>query len=420
MNFGKSILLASCLCLFGGVASGAQLLSFDYADDAAAQADWTLSGDYAAGGSLAPVVTASLADKAEGSSALKIEYTHSASPYYVAYLAKAFASPVDMSSMKEITFKVKADAAVASDLWMILRFRSTNGRVCRYVSDNTFPADGTWKNVTVSLAQMNFAGWEPHDPFDHFNMAAVDQFAIGLMKNDATATAGTVNVLIDDLQFGASSTLVNEMLVDDFEYADEAAMKAVWAEFNGTPADATLTYGLTTGAVGAKALTFNVANMQSNHTYQVSKDFAQPVDMSDVAYVQMWMKGTRSNPSQFLLYLQDNTGNRVRAWIRTGMDTPVWDCYWLFFDVAPVTNPANPAEFYGEYQDAGDGNNAVQPWHETYWDGDNLGVTDLSNIVKIILTPGTGAGPVTTDLQFDHIVFGSAVDPASVSDWTLY
>lgn len=81
-------------------------------------------------------------------------YNYHGNEWYYMKITKTFPSPIDISSARRFSMWLKGDPAADGDCLWYIRFFSQNGRVFRYVHGGGLAVDGTWKQVSFDLIDM--------------------------------------------------------------------------------------------------------------------------------------------------------------------------------------------------------------------------------------------------------------------------
>ncbi|MEI7633714.1 MAG: hypothetical protein WCK47_05485 [bacterium] len=426
MRSFTKILSTMVICAsLAGAAAAIQIDGFNYADDAAAQAEWIQGGDWNSAGNVgdkSSTVTASLTDKVEGISALKIDYTYTANFYYFVGYFKTYSEPLDLSAAKKFTIWVKTGDNTAADLWFIMKLVSGNGQNFRYVSWNfTFPGGNTWTKLELPLSLQGHDGWSPHNPFDNVDMKDIRNISISLMKSDGNTNPGNTSLLLDDLQYETSASSGETVLEDFNSYADTDALLATWVPFG--PAGVLDISLSTTTSVEGKSMACKFDNAALWTRYGAIRTFDAPVDLSTAGYLEVWAYApTTQDPNTALfLYFEDATVNRARVYMSSFKKAGVWACYNFVPVVAPALAPAGKGDadgFYSEYEDMNNWDSAVAVWHQDKWDAGMLVDIDWTQIKKIQLSIDPLAADDTGVYYIDKITFGNT--PSAVSDWSIY
>jgi hypothetical protein len=304
-------------------------------------------------------------------------------------------------------------------MWVIFKFKSSNGYNARHVVWSGFPGANAW--TTFSFTLNGYDGWDNHTVFDQADLTDISEFSISLMKNDGTSASGTATVLFDDMQIVSEAPEVQEGMIDSFAYANDAEATTAWAPIS--------TAAVTSIAAGkdGRGLQIAASSMVAWTRYGAYRTFASPVDMSAVEYFQICVKGSSSNSPgpRLYMYLKDASGQKARVVFSSCMQADRWLCYRIIASFAPAAAPAGAGDadgFYGEYQDAGDWNNAVQPFHQDKWDGGILTDVNLAQISEVQLIMETGTEGESATVQVDSLVAAplASLDPSAVPAWEMF
>ncbi len=399
--FKKCFTLIIVICVaFAISASAAQLEGFNYADDAAAQSEWVLS--FFSSTIDSGAVNTSLTDKQEGTSALKLSYTYHGNQWYYMRATKTYATPIDLSGGEKYSFWLKGDAAVNNDLLYIITFISSNNRRLRWVHWGGLGVDGNWNKVEINLTEMEQFPWDSFTDCPVLNDVTKIEFEI--QQVDGNTNSNTAVLYFDDLQFEADSPVVGFNELDYFEYADDAALNAVWTKSipsSPTGFDLQLFADATAFKDGAKSMkaTFTFASNWSNcwalKTYNPVQDF------SAIKFIKLWVKGDPTNigarTPTLLVYLEDSNVNRLVCKLNSALKVDGWSCYYLQLkaDTDGVDATTNA------------------PFWQDQWDGG--GLCDLTLIKKIAIASqdnaGTAGPTYTFSLNFDSFAAGIEVTP---------
>ena len=380
-----------------------QIEGFNYNNDSEAQAEWIVAGnDSGMGGSLQ--VYAEATEKQEGLSSLKFEYAYSGNQWYEMSVTKTLASPIDLSEAKKFTMWVYIDAAASADLLWYIRFYSSNGYTWRYVDWTVYDTTG-WKEITFGPWNMETDRWvygASGSFLDNPLINEIDKIQIIAQQRSGIGSGGTATFYFDDLQYFTENDELGETVIEDFEYANDTELQAVW---NVTaPAGYSLAISRSTNAAEGSAamqMAYHIENYWTN--VWCLKVFDTPVNMTDVDYFTFWVygdSGVAALHPVMLFTLEDVGINRIWAHCRSGLKIGGWSRYYLPLDIATETVPA--------------------PFHQDNWDAG--GVFDLSQINKIgLATQGTVSGEsYDFTVVVDQIIMGRDISLSAHEAWAIY
>jgi hypothetical protein len=349
--------------------------------------------------------------KTQGTGSLKITYNYAGNQWYNMLVTKTLAAPVDLSSAKEFRFQMYGDSAAATDLIYVLRLYSTNGHTWRYVGWGGIGEDG-WREVVVNIADMTTDYWfyDLGPYLDNPDITEIEKIEIDLQQT-GTATANTAVIYLDDLHFYTTNDLLAINTLDDFNYTDDPALNAAWA--TTIPAGGyALDLATTTTAIEGMGMQMDYTIVDYWTNVRATKTLDAVTDFSDVDFFKVWIKGDPSiaDKSPVMLFtLQDTSGRRTWAHLRSGLKKDGWTCYFLEFT-----------------PDDGAVSGLQGPFHQDSWDPDgNAGDCDITQVEAIALfTQGSvqfEAYDFTVVVDLVQEGYDTALIPTAAKDsWLLY
>ncbi|MCX7717827.1 MAG: hypothetical protein N2111_05395 [Candidatus Sumerlaeaceae bacterium] len=337
--------------------------------------------------------------KDEGAGSLKFTFTYPETLWYEVAASKTFSTPVDLSQARRFTMKLRGDANSANCLWF-LSFVSANGHVFRYVEWGALP-NGSWRTAQFNLTDMAWDTWVQNG-LDQPELNKVSKIELHLQRNGNAATTATTVVYVDDLQAYNDAGDMLVIPIDEFEYADDAALQAAWTVSAGNGNSLSLV--TTTSAFqGAKAMQMNIGQVAANFRLNAIKTLPVPVDMSGYDFFRISVKGDPVIPPAsapvLFLSLEDTNINRSRGWMQSALRGAGYTTY-LMYNQLTAPNSA--------------------PMQEDPWDAG--GNVDLTQIKKILVyLQETVGGTYNASLAIDALEYGIVAPPSAAGkDWSLY
>jgi hypothetical protein len=377
------------------------------------------------------LVVNSSSDATQGSASIEPTYTFTAQAawYKSASAKKTFASPVDFGDMEYFSFDFKA-AAGNEKFMFIIYFEDAKGNQARFTDYTIFTnADGTWQRKTYKISDLRKDRWASGG--QPVNLEKITSVRYHL-TNQAAVEAGSVSYQIDNVEVHNFVGIKNEVVVEGFEYASNAALETAWIDGFGAPVQ-TLDSDAYEGSYSA-AVTAEVPGKWT--TRGVTHTFDVPQDYTDIKYVKVAIKGDAvlaGLDPRIQVMLQDETGQRINGMIWDWGGEAEWQTIIMPFADGGVEqwvlNTSNNtwSLAYG----------GASAWREDDWDdgqANRAATTDLSKVKKIILaystqldaSVGTATYPINPTVKYDNLVVGfdaadvPAEDPMAANGWNLY
>lgn len=343
----------------------------------------------------------------QGSGAIQLTYDFTAQdPWFKnANARKEFAAPVDLTSAEFFSYDINLPTA-ATEFILVIHFWDAYGNTARVVDYGAMAATTGWATRQHAFSILEKTRWAGSGRAIALNKVTAVSFHL---QNQAATADSVLNFSLDNLRIHSGYDLLNEVVLEDFEsYADDAAIQAAWPQRFGAGTLATLS--TTNSASGTKAGIINADITAQWTQFGVEYTFASPQDFSTAAYFKVNLYGDAllagTNPTAHVI-LQDNAGtpNRAVGYIWNYAANEEWQTIYMPFANGGVepTGGSSAGAWGG-----------ASCWREDYWDGDQNGTTDLTQITKMIISiqcQGTATFPINgVDILYDDIIVGFASD----------
>lgn len=418
-----SFAVASVLALQVGAQAQTVIESFENAGD------WVVAGNDINDNSATASVAVNTTDFTEGAGSLAFTYSYSGNAYFEVGATKTFSTPRDFSDAMEISVDIKGDANSQEDLVWYAVMRDIHGQGVKVYAGVVYengpgepqlhaPKDGAWKRYTFSLAELGWHEWQVV-AYNAPKLNAIESITFYLQKSDLNTNAATTTVLFDNLVYNTTSTRMTTGVIDDFNYADTAALEAIWSEnYSGGSGAAQSSISLNTTDVwegsGAMQIDYDMALGAQNYSTGQRLPLASAWDVSGISMFEIAFAGDSSFPVDagplVMVALQDSAGNRARWRLTNGVRDDNYSRFALF------TKQDAPTQW-----------GAANAWEEEEWDaGGDLDKTDVTKVVIYLIDGGTEY-PYETTVLVDsfkyHTASGEPIESdvmTNVNDWTLF
>ena len=338
----------------------ALLEGFNYNTDGEAQADWvvTLYGGVGSGN-----VYSEKTIKTEGIASMKAVYNYTGSLYYTMSMTKTFSTPLDLSSVKRFHISLYGDTANKDKLTWYIRFYSTTGHALRYL-DQGRVGESDWRDIDFDLVDLTSDYWVSGS-WGHYgenpDLCSINKIQLILEQTDKATGPGTATVYFDNLQIFNDSNQIIFETIDNFNYATDGELEAVWKTKLPTPPPTGFAIDIATTTAqkieGTAAMQYDYTIVDRWRNIWCEREILQTRDFTDIAFFKIWIYGDSSiaGKSPLMLFsVQDKSDNRVFAYIRTGLKTGKWSCYHLSFIVDdPSTSGSTEGPFFQDQWDNG-------------------------------------------------------------------
>ncbi len=388
----KLYLLTAAFCL---MATAGYSAGIDNCDSAT---NWEITLPFSGSGESVSIDTDTTV-KTEGDASLKINYVYAAHQWHEARAIVTFPAPIDLSSALKFSFDLYGDTGASSDLIWYIMLESTNGRSLRYLGSLH---GSSWKNVEVSLYDMESNPWAGSG--DNYISTKVEKMWFVLHQPDGV-NSGSATVYIDNIQAIDTDSNTELVVLENFEYASDAELQAAWPTTAGGAGNSVIA-SVTTEAIEGNALQLDYTLALRWYSIFASYELPSPMDFGEYDFLRFWVKGQpeanypAGTGPLMMVYLEDETVNRMRAFCAQGPKMDDWNSYVLFLDKVDNTDP---------------GSTPTAPFLQDPWDATPSTYIDFSNIAKIhmvYIENGTDAN-YTTTLLIDKIELGR-MDPNAV------
>ena len=328
------------------------LEGFNYNTDGEAQAEWviTLYGGVGSGN-----VYTEKTIKTEGLSSMKAVYNYTGQLYYNMRMTKTFVTPIDLSSVKRFHLSLYGDTANKDKLTWYIRFYSTTGHTIRYLDMGRVGETG-WRDVDFDLVELTSDYWTS-GAWGHYgenpDLTSINKIELILEQTNLATGPGTSTVYFDNLEIFDDSNQIIFEAIDNFNYATEGALEAVWSTRLPTPPPTGFEIDISTTTTrkieGTAAMQYHYTIVDRWRNIWCEREIPGPRDFTDIAFFKIWIYGDASisDKSPIMLFnVQDTNDNRVFANMRTALRTGKWSCYYLSFI---IDNPATPGSYEGPF-----------------------------------------------------------------------
>lgn len=413
----KKLFLISifALAIFNFSFANATVDTFDYANDAALTTVWAVSGDdITAGGNAA--ITTSLAEKKEGTAAMKVAWHYSGTPWTAIQVVKNYPAGINLSTAKRFSIWINADDAAVANTYYYIRFVSSHGNAIRYLE---FPivASG-WRKVDFNLTDLDLDIWVGYGVSDCPNINKITQIQLVMQHNGDSTPAGDAVFYFDDFEILDTPYVANNAgnevsvsQIDGFNYASDAALESVWtatAANTGFICDIGTTTALKVEGSSAMQLKQYFVSMWENN--QVYKTFSPAIDMTDVKFLQLWVSGQAVFPADSafypMIYLIDAAGNSAWAPFQLAAHDGEWSCLWFDFNID---------------SDGATGSSNAQFWQNDWDNGGDVDITQISKIGFFSQDNDYPANPpYWATIVLDDFGYGYLKTLSAKNTWSIY
>ncbi len=352
------------------------------------------------------------ANKSEGTASFKIIQTNGSGTAVAAwwnngYFSHYLPTPMNVSDMEYFCFDVKNDVGVAG-LGLQIELWDVNNQAVRVLSSSALAvAQPTFTTYKLRLSEIQKDTWLTSGK--SIDLRRVNKI-VYKFSNGGTFPAGSFTYNMDNVHFEKDINQFNEVVLEDFEYADQASLKLAW-DTTWAMSTCMIDYNVVAGEDG-KCLQLNYNHLNKWTNYAVVKNLSTPLNLTGAAYMKVdvkggdWLKGLDPTPTIFLV---DINGRRLQGFMYgAASSTNDWVNFFLTFQggasygVATVKTLSPTAYNYNSL------------WRMDRWGaGSGQLLADLSQITAIIVAPSTQVGTIgveypinNANFYFDNIVVG--------------